>query len=434
MAVMKQILPGVYSQIIAGEREAGLSARGTVAMALDLDWGAEFTEFLRGNDTVAPFGYDFTNPKIKLIREVMQNAGKLLLYRLNANSGQPAQGTLAAGITAKAIYNGARGNDIKVTVTPNTVTPNKEFFVVRTYLGTREMDAQAIRTPEEFTPNSFIKLEGTGTLEAKTITLTGGSNGDATQAEGYESAFVELQKQDFNILCYTGTDAAVKGKYIAFVEKLEAAGNNIQVVMNAPEQKDIHIINNTVGGGPSQYELTAAEACATMAGIQASCGIEKSATHLTVDHWTHVSPKLDKWQQQTRTADGEILFVENKGRVQVFYDINTLTAFDTEHPEDWRKNLVVRTLFAITADLEKMLDEKAIGKIRNSKNGRNQIKGMCIELITENYLDDGYIEDFVPDDVLVECMGDDARDSIKVTVGVRVVDTADKIYLVVISR
>lgn len=264
--------------------------------------------------------------------------------------------------------------------------------------------------------------------------MTGGSNGDATQAEGYESAFVELQKQDFNILCYTGTDAAVKGKYIAFVEKLEAAGNNIQVVMNAPEQKDIHIINNTVGGGPSQYELTAAEACATMAGIQASCGIEKSATHLTVDHWTHVSPKLDKWQQQTRTADGEILFVENKGRVQVLYDINTLTAFDTEHPEDWRKNLVVRTLFAITADLEKMLDEKAIGKIRNSKNGRNQIKGMCIELITENYLDDGYIEDFVPDDVLVECMGDDARDSIKVTVGVRVVDTADKIYLVVISR
>lgn len=171
-----------------------------------------------------------------------------------------------------------------------------------------------------------------------------------------------------------------------------------------------------------------------MAGIQASCGIERSATRFTVDHWTHVNPKLDRWQMQDRTAKGEILFAEKNGRVYVVYDINTLTEFDTDHPADWAKNLVTRTLFAIKADLEKMLDEKVVGKVRNSKDGRNQVKGMCVQLITENYLDNGYIEDFEASDVTVECMGDDARDSIKVTAGVRVVDTADKIYLVVISR
>lgn len=189
MAIVKQILPGVYANIIAGDRDAALSARGTVAMALDLDWGAEFTTFLRTNDTVAPFGYDFTDPAIKLICEVMQNAGTLLLYRLNAKSGQPAQGTLAAGITAKAVYNGARGNDIKVSV-----TPSNDLFVIRTYLGTREMDAQAVSKPEDFVANSFITIEGTGTLEAKTIALTGGNSGDITAAEGYEAAFNEFQK------------------------------------------------------------------------------------------------------------------------------------------------------------------------------------------------------------------------------------------------
>lgn len=429
MAVTKQILPGVYSQISAGEREAALSARGTVAMALDLDWGAQFTEFLQGNDTAAPFGYDFTDPKMKLIREVMQNAGKLLLYRLNAAAGQPAQGTLAAGITAKAIYHGKRGNEIKVSV-----TPSDDLFIIRTYLGTREMDAQAVGKPEDFLPNSFIRIEGTGTLEAKTITLTGGSSGDTTQAQGYEAAFEELQKHEFNILCYTGTDAEIKGKYLAFVEKLKAMGDYVQVVMNNPEQKGVQIINNTVGGGTVQYDLTPAEACATMAGIQANCGIEQSATYLTVDHWTKVNPKLDKWQQQNKTANGEILFVERKRRICVLYDINSLTESDADHPEDWKKNLVTRTLFAVTADLEKMLEEKVIGKVRNSKDGRAQIKGYAVKLITENYLDNGYIEDFVPDDVTVECMGDDARDSVKVTVGVRVVDTADKIYLVVESR
>ena len=429
MAVVKQILPGVYAQVIAGEREAALSARGTVAMALDLDWGAEFTTFLRGNDTVAPFGYDFTDPAIKLIREVMQNAGTLLLYRLNASGGQPAQATLASGITAKAIYNGKRGTDIKVTV-----TPSEDIFVIRTYLGTREMDEQAVASPEDFVTNSYIKIEGTGTLESKTVTLSGGSSGEATQAAGYDSFFDEIQKHEFNILCYPGTDSETKGKFAAFIEKLETAGIYAQVVMNNPESKGVNIINNTVGGETGLYSLTAAEACATMAGIQAYCGIEKSATYFTVDHWTSVNPKLDKRQQQTRTAAGEIMFIEKQRRIRVLYDINTLTEFDTDHPADWAKNLVIRTLYAIVADLTKMLDEKVVGKIRNSIDGRALVKGMCVKLITDNYLDPGYIEGFEADDVTVECMGDDARDSIQVIAGVRVVDTADKIYLTVISN
>ena len=149
MAIVKQILPGVYANIIAGDRDAALSARGTVAMALDLDWGAPLTTLLRGNSTIAPLGYDLTDPKLKLVREVMQNAGTLLLYRLNAKKGQPAQGTLAAGITAKAIYPGIRGNDIKITV-----EKDKDVFVIRTYLGTREMDAQAVTKPGDFIPNA----------------------------------------------------------------------------------------------------------------------------------------------------------------------------------------------------------------------------------------------------------------------------------------
>ena len=100
MAIVKQILPGVYANIIAGDRDAALSARGTVAMALDLDWGASLTTLLRGNSTIAPLGYDLTDPKLKLVREVMQNAGTLLLYRLNAKKGQPAQGTLALELRA----------------------------------------------------------------------------------------------------------------------------------------------------------------------------------------------------------------------------------------------------------------------------------------------------------------------------------------------
>lgn len=429
MAITTQILPGVYAQIIAGERQAALSARGVVAMALDLDWGAETMMLLRGGDTVSPLGYDSTASEIKLIREVLANAGTLLLYRLNSNSGQPAQGTLAAGITAKAIYNGVRGNSIKVTV-----TPSDDLFVIRTYLGTREMDAQAVSRSEDFKENSFIFIEGTGTLEAKSITLTGGTNGSATQAAGYEAFFAWLQNQEFNVLACTSTDTDTKNKYIAFLDKLEQAGMGKTLVINEPGMNGERIVNCTVGGGTVEYDLTAAEACATLAGIQAACGIERSGTYYPVEHWTKVSPELDRWQQETRTQAGEALFVTRNKGVYLLYDINSLISFNTDHPEDWRKNLVIRTLDSIVADLSLMLETKAVGKIRNNEDGRQQIKGMCVQILTDNYLNFGYIEDFEADDIVVETMGDAARDSIKVTAGVKVVDTADKIYLVVVSR
>ena len=429
MAVFDQILPGVYGQVVAGDRDAALSARGTVAMALDMSWGAPLTILLHGNETINALGYDIADPKIKLIREVLQNAGKLILYRLNAAQGQPAQGVLASGVNAVAVCNGTRGNDISVSV-----TPSDDLFVVRTSLGTREMDAQAIKTPADFKPNAYIKLTGEGQLESKTVALSSGTDGEATKAAGYDAAFTELQKHEFNVLAYTGTDSETKAKYIAFLSKLESAGIYPQCVMNEPGVSDTGVINNTVGGATSAYTLTASEACATAAGIMAGCGIEESATFKTVDHWISVNPQLDRWQQQERTAKGEFLFVQRGGRICTLYDINTLTKFDADHPADWSKNLVVRTLSTIVADLNKMLEERVIGRIRNSKNGRAQIKGMAVDLMSRHYQDPGYIEDFSAADVTVADADNPKRDSVKVTVGVRVVDTADKIYLTVISK
>lgn len=211
MAIVKQILPGVYANIIAGDRDAALSARGTVAMALDLDWGASLTTLLRGNSTIAPLGYDLTDPKLKLVRRGDAERRNTAAVSPECQKGTAGTGHTGGGITAKAIYPGIRGNDIKITV-----EKDKDVFVIRTYLGTREMDAQAVTKPGDFIPNSYIKIEGTGTLEAKTITLTSGSNGEITAAAGYDAFFEEIRKHEFNVLCYTGTDAETKGKYAAF--------------------------------------------------------------------------------------------------------------------------------------------------------------------------------------------------------------------------
>ena len=132
---------------------------------------------------------------------------------------------------------------------------------------------------------------------------------------------------------------------------------------------------------------------------------------------------------ESKTQDGEILFVYKYGGVVVLYDINSLTTTTDAKPEDFKKNLVILTLDKYSMDLQKLLDTKAIGKIRNSVDGRNQIKGLISDMTVKNYLNIGAIEDFTASDITVE-MGS-ARDSIIATVGIKVVDTVDKIYITV---
>jgi len=189
------------------------------------------------------------------------------------------------------------------------------------------------------------------------------------------------------------------------------------------------IYNSTVGLIMQDYTLTAPEACATMGGIIAKQGIAGSATYYDVIGAVDVNPKLTKLQQETKTQAGEMLFVYMYGGVKVLYDINSLTTFTTDNPEDFKKGLIIRTLDKYDTDLQMLLNTRAIGKIRNSVDGRNQIKGMVYDMTVKNYLDLGYIEGFTADDITVA--EGTSRDSVVVTVGIRVADTVDKIYVTV---
>jgi len=423
--MIDRVIPGVSVETIAGEREAQLGTLGVVAMPLELSWGAAVTEIERGDDTTASLGHRLSDPAIKLVGEVMNYANKLILYRLTA--GTQATGTLASGITAKAVYGGIVGNNIKVVV-----AASGDNWSVKTFLGTVEMDEQIIAAPADFKANDFIQIEGTGTLAAATVSLTGGADTTA-DAEDYDAFLAEIQKYDYNVMAYTGSDSAIANKLIGFIGEQRESGTMVQLVQSVVSADDPAIYKSTIGGKTLNYDLTAAEACATMAGIIAKCGISGSATHFDgVEGWTDVSTRLTIEQQKTKTRAGELLFVLKNGKVIVLYDINSLITYTDQEPEDFHKGLVMRTLDSYQTDLQLLLDQKVIGKIRNGVDGRNQIKGMIAKMTVENYLNPGYVEGFTADDITV-IMGTD-RDSVKATVGIRVVDTVDKIYVTVISQ
>lgn len=419
-----QILPGAHVDIVAGERAAQLVATGIVAMPLSLSWGNKVTVLNQGDSTLAALGYDITDPALKCVREALNGAEKLILYRLN-NSGVKATATLASGITATAKYSGIRGNDLSVVV-----STSESDFLIRTLLGAREVDSQVIHAPADFQANDFIGISGTGTLAAATVNLTGGTDG-AIDAGAWDDFKAKMELQSWNVLAYTGTDPTVTADLIAWVGQLRQNDSRVQIVESTVASNDPAVYHSTIGGVTENYEMTAAEACATLAGLVAKQGITGSLTHYnSITGWTDVNPHLAKEQMETRTQAGEILFVLLYGVPAVLYDINSLTVYTDERPEDFHKGLVMRTLDSVGMNVQKLLDTKAVGKIRNSKLGRPQIKAMVVKLITENYLKPGYIEDFTADDVTIE---QSAGDAVTAVLNVKVVDMTDKIQLTVVS-
>ncbi|QAT48588.1 phage tail protein [Caproiciproducens sp. NJN-50] len=425
---MIQILPGTNVTVQAGERAAELVATGIVAMPFALNWGDTVTEINASDDTLYSLGYkrsDYTGAGMKLVAEVLHSADKLILYRSNTDGGVKATGTVVTGITATAKYVGTLGNDITVTV-----TASGESWVIKTLVGTTEIDSQIVTDESEFVANDFISVSGTGTLAAASVKLTGGTNGTPRSTEA-DLWLAEMEKYTFNVIAYCGSTAATITALRAFVADQRAKNNMIQAVMSGVAADNVAIYNNTVGGGPDDYDLSALEACSTIAGLVAEVGITGSLTHHQISWWTKVSPSLTHTQQETAVQSGQLIVALIYGVPTVVYDINSLVTYTDEAPKDFHKGLIMRTLDNYAMNLQKLLDTKCIGKIRNSVEGRAQIKAKVVKLTTENYLNPGYLEDFTADDVTINAGTD--SDSVVATANIKVADTVDKIQITVIA-
>lgn len=197
--MITKILPGTNIELKSGARDADLSVTGVAAMALPLHWGDQVTVINAGDNTLYSLGYKTSDPALKLVREVMNGAKQLILYRLNT-AGVKASAEVSPGITAEAVFPGTRGNDLSIVI-----SASGEKWLVKTYLGTQEVDSQIISTAADFSPY-YVALSGTETLAAATVKLTGGTDG-AVESD-YTGFFAELEKREYNVICSTDLDRA----------------------------------------------------------------------------------------------------------------------------------------------------------------------------------------------------------------------------------
>ena len=106
-----------------GSVNANVGSRGVVAIAEQLSWGPSgvVQTIIPGEDLRPYIGYDVTSPRAMFLREMMKGSDttagpmKILLYRPAGTGGAKATATIGQ-LTATALYEGERGNDITVIV------------------------------------------------------------------------------------------------------------------------------------------------------------------------------------------------------------------------------------------------------------------------------------------------------------------------------
>lgn len=417
-----KVLPGAYINFVSADRTGlNLSERGVCAIPMILDWGKDGDVFKVNSEDVRKeafnvFGYDYSDEKMKPIREVFRRANTLYVYRLN--SGEKATNDFAT-----ANYSGIRGNEIKIVITANVDEPSN--FDVSTLVDTKTVDTQTVKEAKELVANDFVTFKTDATLKETAATpLVGGTNGDVT-GDSHLKALKALETVAFNTLGCTSTEDDVKKLYAEHTKRMrDEVGAKFQTVIYKSPSDYIGVIDPTskVIGADEQnivYWLTGAEA---------GCNVNETLTNTKYDGEYMIDTSLDQDELKTAIKNGELVFHKVGDEIHVLTDINSYVSFTKEMNSDFQINQVVRVLDQIGNDIAALFNTTYLGKIQNDKSGRVSFWNDVVTLFGK-LQDIRAIENFDSGAVTVDA-GEDKR-SVVVNATCQPTCAMEKLYMTV---
>lgn len=414
-------LPGSYINFASAQNaSSSIGERGIAAMAIEMDWGkdGEIIEVTSQNfakDSLKIFGYDYSNEKLKGLRDLFKNVKKAYFYRLN--SGNKATTDIA---TAKC--SGTRGNDIRIVVAKNIDDDTK--YDVTTYLGTKEVDKQTVKEVSELVDNNYV----TFSMETLEVTagksLEGGTNGDVS-GEAHQNFLDKLESYQVNAIGCTVKDESTSNLYVQYAKRLrDEQGIKFQVVLfnNAANYEGVVNVKNTTVEDESAlvYWVT---------GVIAGCEINKSNTNKTYDGEYTINADYTQAQLETSIDNGEFVLHKVGDEIRVLVDINSLVDTTTEKGEEFKSNQTIRVLDQIASDVASVFNSKYLGKIANNEAGRTSLWSDIIALF-KDYQTLQAIENFEDADISVE-IGNDKK-SVTINTNVQVINAMEKLYMTVV--
>lgn len=414
-------LPGTYINFASAQSaSSSIGERGVAAMAIEMDWGKdgeiiEVTSESFAKDSLKIFGYDYSNEKLKGLRDLFKNIKKAYFYRLNT-------GNKATVDIATAKCSGTRGNDIRIVVAKNIDDETK--YDVITYLGTKEVDKQTVETVSELVENDYV----TFTMESLQVTagknLTGGTNGDVS-GEAHQNFLDKLESYQVNAIGCTAKDQSTSNLYVQYAKRLrDEQGIKFQVVLynNAANYEGVVNVKNTTAEDDSAlvYWVT---------GVIAGCEINKSNTNKTYDGEYTINADYTQAQLEASIDAGEFTLHKVGDEIRVLVDINSLVDTTSEKGEEFKSNQTIRVLDQIASDVASVFNSKYLGKIANNEAGRTSLWSDIVTLF-KDYQTLQAIENFEDEDISVE-IGNDKK-SVTINTSVQVINAMEKLYMTVV--
>ncbi len=418
-------LPGAYINFVsASSANASLSDRGIATMPLEMDWGVSGEIFQVTNEdfqknSMEIFGYEYTNDKLRGLRDLFLNTRTLYGYRLNGN------GKKAANAIAEALYTGIRGNDLKIVVQINT--DNESMFDVKTLLGTAVVDEQTVSKADELIDNRFVKWKPDAELEAAAgIPLTGGENGEVAGSE-HQSYLDKAESYTFNVMGAVVTDDTTKALYTAYNKRLrDEMGVKFQTVLYDYAKADypgvISVNNKVMDDGWSEAALVY-----WVTGATAGCAVNKSNQNKKYDGDFTVDTSYTQSQLKEAIKAGKFTFHMVGTDVRVLEDINTMVTTSDTQGDIFKDNQTVRVIDQIGNDIAVLFNTKYLGVVPNDAAGRISLWSDIVAHHREMERIRA-IEEFSESDVAV--VQGTTKKAVVVSDLITVVNTMSKLYMV----
>ena len=423
--VQNKVLPGAYINFVSlATATATLSDRGYATMPLELDWGIEGEVFEVTNadfqkNSMKIFGYDYTNEKLKGLRDLFKNITTLFAYRLNGD------GVKASNTFATAKYAGTRGNDIKIQVQVNV--DDNSLFDVNTYLGTVMVDSQTVAKAADLVANDYVTFKSSAELSSTAGTpLEGGTNGNVT-GTNHQAYLDKIESYSFNAMGVVTTENTIKSLYDAFCKRMrDEVGAKFQVILynKASDYEGIiNVKNKTSDEGWSEASLVY-----WVTGISAGCAVNKSNLNKVYDGEFAVNVDYTQTQLTKAIQAGEFTLHQVGDDIRVLEDINSLVTETETKAYIFKDNQTIRVIDQIANDIAVLFNTKYLGAVPNDEAGRISLWADIVKH-HEQLQDIRAIENFTDEDVKVS--QGDTKKAVVVQDAVTVVNAMAKLYMTV---
>ena len=418
-------LPGAYINFVsAASANPALSDRGIATMPLELDWGPDGVVFEVTNadfqkNSREIFGYDYTDEKLKGLRDLFLNAQTLYAYKLNSGGKKAANGYAAAACS------GVRGNDLKTVI---QVNPDDEtMYDVQTLLDNVVVDEQTVSQAGELVNNGYVVWKkGAELAETAGAPLEGGTNGEVSG--GSHQAYLDkIEAYTYNTMGAAVTDDVTKSLYVAFCKRLrDEMGIKFQLVVHnsrADYYGVINVKNKALDEGWSESSLVY-----WVTGAEAGCAINRSVQNTVYNGEFTVDADFTQNQLAQAVKNGEFTFHNVGADIRVLDDINSMVTTDHTQGDVFKDNQTIRVCDQIGNDIAVLFNTKYLGIVPNDKPGRTSLWADIVKH-HEQLQKVRAIEDFSDEDVTVE--QGNSKKAVVVNDVITVINAMSKLYMTV---